>query len=44
MSKLKIFTAPKDYSDYTFWRSEHQRFAIWVMFGAAVYAIARWLF
>ncbi len=36
MPKLKIFTAPKDYSDYSFWRMWHQEKAILVIIGAAV--------
>jgi hypothetical protein len=37
--KLKLFKAPANYSDYTFWRASHQRWAVITMVCAAVYAI-----
>lgn len=43
MPKLKIFTAPKDYSEYTFWRAAHQQKAILVIYCAACWWFARWL-
>jgi hypothetical protein len=42
MPKLKIFKPPKNYADYSFWRSEHQRIAIFVMIGAGTYALLKW--
>ena len=36
--KIPIFKVPKDYSDYTFWRSEHQRWAVFVMIAATIFA------
>ena len=42
--KLKFFTTPKgNYSDYTFWRSDHQRKAVFVILGAAAFALGEYL-
>ena len=40
--KLSFFKVPQDYSDYTFWRSEHHRYALYTMFGAFVYSLWSW--
>ncbi|MDQ3179153.1 MAG: hypothetical protein M3Q33_01400 [Acidobacteriota bacterium] len=43
MPKLKFFTAPKDYSDYSFWRMCHHEKALFVMMCALAWLIASWL-
>ena len=41
--KIRFFTAPKEYENYIFWRSCHHEKAIYVMLGAAVYALGSYL-
>ncbi len=43
MPKLKFFTAPRRFSDYTFWRMCHHEKALLVMLGALAWTIGRWL-
>jgi hypothetical protein len=42
-ARLKFFTAPENYSDYTFWRSEHHRYALLTILGAAAFWLGRWI-
>jgi hypothetical protein len=40
--KLSFFKAPNDsYSDYTFWRSRHQLYAMYVMLGSLAFALGQ---